>query len=277
MAPSLAVWLGSYDLEFRAAVRRAADDGFDACAASALEGVLQPRELSQTGRRQLRRFVEEVGLPIAALALEFPGAGLADPHHAAERLARTRETLSLARDLGAGRVVVRSAGFEPPAPTPLALELLHELADLSDRSGIVVALLAADGRAAQAAPHVRTLACPTLGLALDCLDVPDVASLREFAAGIAGIVIARDVRRRGAGIEAVAYGEGDVDFAELLAFLDESGYRGPIILRCETRRDAPAVLAAGRRHLASLAGAGGHGPASPTAAGERGGRIWLPR
>ncbi len=247
----IGVWLDSYGRAFKDALRAAAADGFGLVQAAALHGTLSPAELSGTGRRHLVRHLADLGLHIDGLGLEFPDLGPAAPDFAERRLAMVRDVVTLAHDLGAARVAVRSGGFAPDSPAELIREVLSALAELSDRSGVMIAVQPADAAIRQAAEKVGSVGCETLSVALDTLDTPDVSELEnEVFAGRIGWATLRDVRRRGSAVEQTAYGAGDVDFQRLLSILEQKGYSGPLTLR--TDAGGSAALNQGRVFLESI-------------------------
>ena len=245
-AKRVGVWLDSYGQAFKQALRAAAEDGFDCVQAAALEGALTPAEMSSTGRRHLVRHLLDLGLTIEGLGLEFDGGmGLAQPTSAERRFAHVRDTVALARDLGATRVAVRMGGFQGDAVAGLTDELLGALAELSDRSGVTIAVQPADGSVAEVAGHVRGVGCDLLRVAIDTLLTPELSILEdEMVIGIIGWATLRDARRRGDVVEQTPYGVGDVDFHRLLGLLEQAGYAGPLVLRSDA--GGAAALRQGR-------------------------------
>ncbi len=166
-------------------------------------------------------------------------------------MAVVRDVVTLAHDLGAARVAVRSGGFAEKASADLTGEVLSALAELSDRSGVVIAVQPADAGIYQAAERVRNVGCETLCVAVDTLETPDVSELdNDLFAGRIGWATVRDARRRGSAVEQTAYGAGDVDFRRLLSILEQSGYSGPLTLR--TDAGGSAALNQGRVFLESI-------------------------
>ncbi len=235
-AKRVGVWLDSYGQAFKEALRAAAEDRFDCVQAAALEGTLTPAAMSSTGRRHLARHLVDLGLTIEGLGLEFDGAkGLAEPASADRRFSHVRDTVALARDLGATRVAVRIGGFHGDAVQGLTGELLAALAELSDRSDVIIAVQPVDGTVAQVAGHVRGVGCDLLGVAIDTLLTPEVSTLEsEIVMGVIGWMTLRDARRRGDVVEQTPYGVGDVDFHRLLGLLEQADYAGPLVLRSDT-------------------------------------------
>jgi sugar phosphate isomerase/epimerase len=235
-APRVAAWLDSYRLQLRSALQRASADGFHVIQAGAARE-LDPHDFSRSASRHLTRYLRDLGLSLNALAAEFPGLGLADPHLAEQRLDHLRRMLELGTQLRVPRVGTRICGLAGEASRPLAQEALQVVADLADRSGIVIAIQPAQDDPWLLAERLRALGCPNLGIALDSATWQPVPERAAALAELVGMVHLRDVRRVGDRIEEVAYGEGAVDFAALLGLLAEGGYAGALTVR----RDAAAV------------------------------------
>ena len=162
-----------------------------------------------------------------------------------------RDVVILAHDLRAARVAVRSGGFAADSPAERTGEVLDALAELSDRSGVIIAVQPADAGIQEAAAKVLSVGCETLSVAVDTLDTPDVSELdHKVFAGRIGWATVRDARRRGSAVEQTEYGAGDVDFRRLLCIIEQSGYSGPLTLRTDAGRGAS--LNQGRVFLESI-------------------------
>lgn len=216
-------WLPSYREAFRRSLEAARADGFGLVEADAIAGEMRPRDLSGSARRHLVRHFRDVGLHLHGLAAEFDGPGLADPSRADARLAELADVAALSRDLGVSRVHTRV----PSAASPLGVQLLREVAALAERNGVRVVV---HGSPEELASQVRAIACDRLTVGLDS-SLADPVGSANHCHGILGGVFLRDVQRREGGSIQVPYGEGEADFAQLLAELDRSGYRDPLTLR----------------------------------------------
>lgn len=252
-APPLAAWLDSYRLDLRAALECAAAQGFRHVHADTARGVLRPAELSGTGRRHLRRFLADLGLVLDGLALDHPGAGLADPARAEQRVAELRQMLALCTDLGVRRASVSLSGLDAERTAPLARELLALVADEADRHGVATAVFDPAGAPGLRAAELRRLGCPQLQVGLDTAAPGVTAEELPQYVPLVGAVHLRDVRRRAGQVEEVAFGAGEVDFAALLAQLQAGAPEAALVLR----RDTPAgvdALRQGRDYIRSLVG-----------------------
>ena len=203
---------------------------------------LRPQELSDTGRRQLRKMMEDLNLRVAAVRFQTR-RGYDSPDDLERRIDATKEAMAFAYRLGAP-VVINAVG---PVPEP------DVEGDEADRRSILKSSLNDLARHGQ---HVGAmLACETgtepIHRLVDLLD-----ELPERAIGInlnpANLIVnghydtqavpkalsrilsvtARDAVRdmaRGRGIE-VQLGRGMAEFPELLAILEDLPYRGWFII-----------------------------------------------
>ena len=146
--------------------------------------------------------------------------------------------------LAAGLILIPDAATVEAvvAPTPLtpaerehagfAADVLREAGQRADRAGVAVAFGASLATTADLVAVLRAADCPLFGRELDA-----TATLEADAEEVVGVepfvlhVLARDARRGPAGRTAAAgVGEGDVDWAGVLALLREADYRGFLTL-----------------------------------------------
>lgn len=241
-----AAWANSYGTDFKRSLDLLVRDNYRAIEADVTIGVLRPHALSQSGRRHLLRYLRDLGVQLAGLGAEFEGTGLADPSHADARLAELADIVRMARELNVPRVHTRLGG----APEPMTTQLLHELAGIAGRSGVT---LVVHGKPAALLAPLRSLACDDLNLGLDTGESIDAAADVTSAQDAVGGVFLRDVRRHAHGVEQVAFGAGESDFAALLAAVEQSGYRGPLTLRWDGP-DGAGALRRGLEYFRSLRG-----------------------
>lgn len=223
-------------------------------------------QLSPSGIRQIKKWLADEGLTVAAAAFPTRG-GYADAARLEGRIAATKAALETARALGAG-VVLNHVGDIPPPATDtdaaedprwrLLVDVLADLAAWGDRVGATLCL-----EAGRAAPEdlVRVLsALPEGGITCDVATAALVVHGHDPAAAVdtlgdsIGFVHATDAIRgsfKGRG-RAVILGSGDVDLPAVLAALDERGYRGWIGLEPVDGVGAESELAAALESLAAL-------------------------
>jgi sugar phosphate isomerase/epimerase len=194
---------------------------------------LQPRELSETGVRQLRKMLEDLNLRFASVAFASR-RGYANPQDLDRRIAATVEAMRMASRLGA-RVLVFATG---PAPLPDAaeyatlLEALSILASHGNRIGVTLAAQCPRGTPTELAALLSHLPEGLMGVDLSPADlIQSGQAPREFVATLGPRVthvFANDAVRGAGGAAAfdVELGRGSAEMPELLGALEEFDYRG---------------------------------------------------
>jgi len=261
----LAVATAALSPDLRTALKRARDLGVRGLEIDA-RGGLDPEQLSQTGLRQIRKWLDDEGLVVSAVAFRTRG-GYADADRLEGRIAATKRALELAHDLGA-QVVLNHIGDVPPAATDPEAEpdpqwrlLIDVLSDLGGWGHRVGASLCVEAGLAAPDDLVRVIASLPEG-SLSCDIVTggllvhrhDPVEAIEKLSGHIGYVHATDAVAgsfAGRGRPA-ALGAGHVDIAAVFGTLEERGYRGWIGVEPADRRGGVAELAEAVRVLKSL-------------------------
>jgi sugar phosphate isomerase/epimerase len=245
--------------DLRTALRRARDLGLRGVELDA-RGTLDAEQLTQTGLRQLRKWLGDEGVVVSAVSFRTRG-GYADADRLEGRIAATKAALEVAHTVGAG-VVLNHVGEIPADDTSPQWRLLVDvLSDIGSWGQRVGALLCAEaGRAAPAdlarliaALPEGSLACDLVTGALHVHGHDPVAAVELLGGHIASMhatdAVAGPFAGRG---RAVILGTGEVDFAAVFATLEERGYHGWIGLEPVEDRGAPAELAAAISFLRAL-------------------------
>lgn len=245
--------------DLRTALRRARDLGIRGVELDARSG-LDPGQLTQTGLRQIRKWLGDEGIVVSAVGFRTRG-GYADSERLEGRIAATKEALELAHALGAG-IVLNHVGDIPPEPAGPQWRLLVDvLADIGAWGQRVGATLCVE--AGRSGPDDLARLFAALPDAALCCDLVTGALVvhghdpAAAAAGLAGHVAAVHATDAVAGPFAgrgrsVILGTGQVDFAAVLAVLEERGYRGWIGIEPVDERNARDELADAITHLAAL-------------------------
>jgi len=271
MDPSrLSVAAVSLSSDLRTVLARARQLGVRGVEVDA-RGGLEPDQLTQTGLRQIRKWLDDEGIVVSAVAFRTRG-GYADEDRLEGRIAATKGALELAHNLGAG-VVLNHLGDLPPAADAEAAAagsaaadprwrlLIDVLSDLGRWGQRVGAMLCAEAGAAGPDDLLRVIAgLPDGSLCCDIVTGSllvhrhDPAAAVRRLAGQIGYVHATDAVAGGfAGRgRAVALGAGHVDLASVFGTLEERGYRGWIGLEPADPRVAGAELAAAVALLGGL-------------------------
>jgi len=252
--PDVAVWLDAYHQDLKRSLRAAAQDGFRALQASAAVPGLTPADLSGSGRRHLRHYLDQLGLRCAGLSAAFPGAGLADPQWAERRLARLGELAELARGLGVDTVAAPLTGLADPATAGLARELLAAAAEVTDRHGVRLCVEPAVHELAAAVEALRGLGAPHAGLRRDTAATLTAPGALAAAGALVRDVHLLDYRRAGGALEEVALGRGEVDFVGLLGALRQADAPPALVVRQNTPGLGVDALRRGREYIETLLG-----------------------
>jgi len=245
--------------DLRTALRRAHDLGIRGVELDA-RGGLHPEEMSRTGIRQIRKWLDDAGVEVAAIAFRTRG-GYADADRLEGRIAATKQALELAHALGAGLVLNHVGEIPPESESPRWRLLVDVLADIGSWGHQAGARLCAEAGRAAPADLVRLVAAlPEGALACDLVTGAvvvhghdPVAAVTDLAGHIGMIHLTDAVAGAFAGRgRAVELGTGQVDAAAVLAALEERGERGWIGLEPVEDRTAMAELRAALDYLRAL-------------------------
>jgi len=257
MDPSrLAVATAALSSDLRTALTRARALGVRGLEIDA-RGGLDPEQVSQTGLRQIRKWLDDEGLVVSAVAFRTRG-GYADADRLEGRIAATKRALDLAHDLGAQLVLNHIGDVPPPAtdpeaePDPRWRLLIDVLSDLGGWGHRVGATLCAEAGLAGPDDLARVIASLPEG-SLTCDIVTggllvhrhDPVDAIEKLSGHIGYVHATDAVAgsfAGRG-RASVLGSGHVDLAAVFGTLEERGYRGWIGLEPAGDRGGAGELA----------------------------------
>jgi len=224
-------------------------------------GETAPRNLSASGRRHLSRYVEGLGLGIAALTADIPGLRLTDPRTVDERVERTCEAIDLAREFRVP-IVTASVGAlthpESGAVSEVGAAALRRIGEFADSRGVAYALRPSQDTAERFQRVLEALGCPSLGLALDPAAMVmqggnPMALIARFGREVR-LVHARDAT---AGLPGqpgyeTKFGEGEVDLIGLAQALRDLDFHGPIIARRYDAADPQSELLAASAYLGKL-------------------------
>jgi len=241
----IAIQLRSLRLPLRQALETAHKLGAQAVEIDARDEV-RPGELSETGRRQLRKLLEDLNLRVAAIG--FPTRrGYNVLEDLDRRVGATKAAMRLAHSLGSSIVINHVGRVPESSEAPDWPTMLDALTDLGAFGNHVGAILAAETGSESGEDLARLLAALPQGMLGVTLNpgnlivngfapLDAIVALRQAICHVHAKDAVRDLAR-GRG-EEVALGRGVVDFPALLAALDESGYRGYLGIE-RTRADDP--------------------------------------
>jgi sugar phosphate isomerase/epimerase len=228
----VAVQLASLRQPVRRALQSAAQMRAEAIELDA-RGI-DPAEMSQTGIRQIRKWISDFNLRVCAVSFRTRrGYDVAEDLD--RRLKATKDAMRFAFALGANVVVNQVGGVPEDSQTDLPAVLKDALLDLGKFGHHVGAWMAAE-TGSESGPALARLvaALPTgyLPVALNpgnlIIHGYSVAQALEALGPHVIYVRARDAvpdLARGRGIE-VPLGRGTADFPNIVGTLDQYGYRG---------------------------------------------------
>jgi len=197
-------------------------------------GEIRPRDLSETGLRQVRKLLADLDLPVVGVGFATrQGYDVSDQLE--RRVEATKEALTFARKLGASHVINQVGQVPADLTTPRGAGLLEMLRELATHGNHVGAWLTYETGSESGGDLARLLAalpaggCP-VALNPGNLIINGFAPLDAVEALGSSIsyVRAKDGVRdlaRGRGLE-VDLGRGTADFPALVGTLDAHGYRG---------------------------------------------------
>jgi sugar phosphate isomerase/epimerase len=220
-------------------------------------GDLTPRNLSRTGRLELRQRLRSHNLELTALHCPLRrGLDTAEAQQA--RIEHVQAVMSLSYDLGARLVVVPFGGVPEDLNTVrgrLLTEAMLALGHHGDRTGTVLALESGFDAGSTLRTFLERFDTGGLGVTLDPANLllhqqDPYASTRALAQRV-GYVHARDARRTSpsrSGQE-VPLGHGDIEWMQFLSVLEEIEYRGWLTIVRETGEQRLADVGAGVKFL----------------------------
>jgi sugar phosphate isomerase/epimerase len=209
---------------------------------------LPPRELSQTGMRQLHKLLDDFNLRVSAVA--FPTRrGYDDPDELEKRVVATQAAMRLAAQLKCD-VVINRAGQIPDSADDARfgrlVEALTALGTFGDRTGARLALQTGNEHPQRLAQLIAALPECTVGVdlhpgALIAAGHPPreaVDALGPHVLHVHACDAVRDVRSgRSTPVE---IGRGTADMPEILGMLEQFDYRGWVTVE---GRDSPNPIA----------------------------------
>jgi sugar phosphate isomerase/epimerase len=221
---------------------------------------IKPADLSDTGRRQFLNQADELGLAVASLNLTLRKT-LFDPERLEDRLASIKNAMQFAFQLKAKTVAARIGRIpaDPQSPDYLLLqETVTNLARHSNHVGVTLAITPTSDPPERLAEFVGSIESGPLGVNFDpagfVMSGHDPAeAFRTLHDMVAHVRIRDGVRDvDGSGLE-VPVGRGEVEWAEMLALLEEAAYKGWLVVDRTQGDDKPGDTARAIRYLQQVA------------------------
>lgn len=271
----IGVLTDGFRLPVREAVAKAAQLGAEGVQVYAVSGEMAPEAMDAGARRAFRDFVAERGLEISALCGDLGGHGFRLADENPRKVARSKEIVDLAADLGT-KVVTTHIGAVPADRGGETYATMRgaclELGDYAASKGVTFAIETGPEKAVALKGFLEAVGSPGIGVNLDPANLVMVAGDDPAAAArILGPHIvhthAKDGRqlqpcdpeevycsfadgtfgelekRKGRIFEEVPLGEGSVDWDAYLAALAEAGFSGFLTIEREAGEDPAADIA----------------------------------
>lgn len=255
----IAVDLSCLRLPFKQALLAAKRLGVAAVEIDA-RGEINPQELSQSGRRQLRKLLDDLDLRVAAIGFRTR-RGYDSPQDLERRIDATKRAMEFAYSLGASLVVNQIGRVPDKQEGPAWTTLVEALTDLGGFGQHVGATLAAETGSESGADLARLLAALPPGALAVCLN-PGNLIVNGFSSLDAVQALGADIRyihakdgvrdlAQGRGVETLL-GRGAADFPALCGALEEYGYRGYWTIQRERSENPLAEVGQAVSYLQSL-------------------------
>lgn len=221
---------------------------------------LQPRELSQTGLRQIRKLLDDFELKVCAVRFQTR-RGYDVIEDLDRRIEATKEVMQMAYKLGAPVVVNQIGRVPAESEGPQWDLLLQALTDLGRFGQHAGSLIAAKTGTEEGSDLLRLIEAAPAGLVGVDFD-PGSLLIHGFSPqaaidALAGHVLhvhVRDAVRdlaQGRGLE-VPLGRGSVDFPQILGRLEEHGYRGYFTVERRQSEDPITEIGQAVQYLKNL-------------------------
>jgi len=225
---------------------------------------LKPEELTATGTRQLLHYLREMGLSVAAVNLPLQRR-FNTPQHVDTHVVMLKSGMQLAASLKS-KVMLFQPGIIPTTEDADArnqlVDILNDVAQLGNHIGVVPTLSVSAAHSSEIANLFAEVTTGQVGFNFDPADVISGGNaVTETARTLYDSILhvtARDIIDDGSthGKETVI-GQGDVDWLEIVALLNEIGFQGWVTVdRLESENRVRDILL-GIDRLKNLAGAHG--------------------
>jgi sugar phosphate isomerase/epimerase len=252
----LGVELASLGLPLKKGLLTARELGAEAVEID-LRNELRPEDLSRTGVRELRKMLDDLNLRISAVAYRTR-RGYATVDDLEARIDATKRAMLTAYELGTNVVVNHLGRLPPESDTTATSTMIQALSDLGRYGQKVGAFLAAETGTESGEELARLLdRLPPGSIGVDLNPANLIYHGHSPRAAVQALaphvmhIHATDATRDLAltrGVE-VPLGQGNAEFPELLAALEEQQYRGYITV---ARHDGDSPVADVRQALQFL-------------------------
>jgi sugar phosphate isomerase/epimerase len=255
----MAVATRSFQEPIKRAVQTAAEMGAQGVQFD-LRNEVRPEDLSETGRRQLLHYLEEMNLTVASTMFPTRRAYY-DLEELDTRLAATRQAMEFTFQLKAGVFTLRVGRIPAEAESEeyqILRQVLNDLARHGNRVGVTLAITPTRDEPASLLQLLGEITEGPVGINYD--PATFVMAGQNPAKALADLqehlmqVLVRDGIRDmdGSGLE-VPVGRGEVEWEEVLALLDEAEYKNWLIVDRTQGDDRPGDIRRAMQYLKNVA------------------------
>lgn len=156
----IGVIVKSFRLDVRAGLQKAKDVGAEGVQVHAVSGETDPEELTASARKELKQYIESLGLEISALCGDLGQFGFEDKVANEWKVDKSKRIMELAKELGT-HIVTTHIGIIPYDQESRAYEAMHnackELSEYADSMGANFAIETGPTTAIQLKSFLDTL------------------------------------------------------------------------------------------------------------------------
>lgn len=130
MMNPIGIMVDSLRLGLRDGLKKAKELGADGVQIYAVSGEMDPANLSPLARKELKAYIESLGLSISALCGDLGGHGFQDASANAAKIEKSKRILDLAVELGTSVVTTHIGVVPEQTNDPIYQTMLHACEDL---------------------------------------------------------------------------------------------------------------------------------------------------
>ncbi len=244
------VMIESFRLGVKGGIQKAAELGADGFQIYVTGGEMAPWNMSQSGRREFRHFVDSLGLTVSALCGDL-GHGYTRPDELDELIDKSKQILDLSSDLRVP-IVTTHVGVIPEDDSDPTWEVmtgaLEELGSYAERTGSVFATETGPEDPALMRTFLEHLSTEAVRVNYDpanlvMMGFDHVKGVSDLAPYIVHTHAKDGIRTPDGKHKEVPLGMGQVDWPAYLGALEEAGYDGFFTIEREVGDDPVADIA----------------------------------
>lgn len=137
----IGIIVDSFHLPLREGLKKAREVGADGVQIYAVSGEMDPDQLSSGARKELKAFIESLGLEISTLCGDLGGHGFQDKQQNKYKIEKSKRILDLAVELGTN-IVTTHIGIIPSEDNPVYEEMQRACEELSQYANSMGAFFA---------------------------------------------------------------------------------------------------------------------------------------